>query len=331
MPFTIHAKSTINGAGATFPYPLYLKMIEVYKNETGVKINYQPIGSGGGIRNILSGIVDFAGSDAIMTPQEESEIDVEILHIPIVVGTVVLAYNLPGISELILSGPVIEKIYAGDITYWNDKEIVALNPNIQLPHVKIIPVYRADGSGTTFIFTDYLSKVSQDWKELYGAEKSISWPVGVGQKGNAGVAGYVKSTRGTVGYIEVGYAEQSRLPFASIQNSSGVLITPQNIVSATSKASDLPSMADNLKVSLTNSPVRDASPIASFTWILLRKEQNYNGRTQTQAKATKDFIMWMITKGQVLAKPLLYSPLSLIAQQKALRLLDTLTYNGKPL
>lgn len=331
LPCAINAKTTLNGAGATFPYPLYLSMIEMYHKESGVEVNYQPIGSGGGIRNIVSGIVDFAGSDSIMTPQEEQEAKTQILHIPTVVGSIVLIYNIPNVQELILDSSTIEKIYTGEITHWNDKALVALNPKENLPNLKIIPVYRADGSGTTFIFTDYLSKVSDEWNELYGVDKSVSWAVGVGQKGNASVAGYIKNTKGAIGYIEVGYAEQSRLPFASILNSSGVLITPQNIIEATSKASAIDSLADNLKISLVNSPVKEASPIASFTWILLRKEQNYNGRTLHQAKATKDFITWVLTRGQALAQPLLYSPLSLVAQEKALHLVNTLTYNGKPL
>lgn len=330
IPCFANAKTTLNGAGATFPYPLYLKMIEVYRKETGVEVNYQPIGSGGGIRNISSGIVDFAGSDAIISEKEEVS-GVEILYIPTVVGSVVLIYNIPDVADLILDGSVIEKMYTGEITHWNDKAILALNPDKNLPNLKITPVYRADGSGTTFIFTDYLSKISDEWNELYGADKSIAWSVGVGQKGNAGIAGYVKNTKGSIGYIEVGYAEQSRLPFASIRNASGVLITPHNIVEATSSASSLSSLPDNLRVSLTNSPVKEASPIASFTWILLRKEQNYNGRTHAQAKATKEFITWVLTKGQSLAQPLLYSPLSALAQEKALRLVNTLTYNGKPL
>lgn len=331
IPYIANAKTTINGAGATFPYPLYLKMMEIYKKETGVEVNYQPIGSGGGIRNIISGIVDFAGSDAVMSPKEEKEAKATILHIPTVVGSVVLSYNLPDVKDLVLDGEIIEKIYMGTITNWNDKAIHNLNPKATLPNLKITPVYRADGSGTTFIFTEYLSKVSEEWKELYGADKSIAWATGVGQKGNAGVAGFIKANKGAIGYIEVGYAEQSKLPFASIKNASGVLITSKNILVATSKASALQDMPDHLKVSLTNSSVKDASPIASFTWVLLRKEQNYNNRTLQQAKATKEFVKWMITKGQIYAEPLLYAPLSFLAQKKALELLDTLTYNGKPL
>lgn len=331
IPFNLNANTIVNGAGATFPYPLYLKMIEVYKKEKGIDVNYQPIGSGGGIRNIISGIVDFAGSDAVMTDKEESEAGIAILHIPTIVGSVVLAYNIPEVKELILDGTLIQKIYTGEITRWNDKAIVALNPNVRLPNIKITPVYRADGSGTTFIFTEYLSKVSEEWSELYGAGKSMHWPKGVGQKGNAGVAGYVKSTKGAIGYMEVGYAEQSRLPFASVRNASGTLITPKNILYATSQASALATLPDNLKVSLTNSSVRNASPITSFSWILLRKEQKYSGRTKEQAKATKDFVTWVITQGQSFAEPLLYAPLSSLARKKALDLLNTLTYDGKPL
>ncbi|MGL4722780.1 MAG: phosphate ABC transporter substrate-binding protein PstS [Desulfovibrionaceae bacterium] len=321
----------LNGAGATFPYPLYLKMLSEYQKEFGIKVNYQAIGSGGGIKNILSEIVDFAASDAPMTEKDEALSHTPILHIPMVIGSVILAYNIgePQSPPLLLSPEVIEKIYEGAITHWNDAQIIKENPNHKLPHIPIVPVYRSDGSGTTFIFTDYLSKVSSDWAELYGKDTSINWPVGVGQKGNAGVAAFIKATKGSIGYLELAYAKQNTLKIAHLLNSAKYRITEENILDSTVAASQIDSLPPSLKVSLTNSSNPVAMPIASFTWILVKKEQNYKGRTLQQAKAVKALLTWMLTNGQQYAKPLYYAPLSQIAQEKALELLNTMTYNGR--
>ncbi|HUL30422.1 MAG TPA: phosphate ABC transporter substrate-binding protein PstS [Thermodesulfobacteriota bacterium] len=265
------------GAGATFPYPLYSKMFDVYNKEYGVKVNYQAIGSGGGIRQLISKTVDFGGSDAIMTDKDLAEASAPVLHIPTCAGAVVLTYNLTGDPQLRFTPDVIADIFLGKITKWNDGRISAINPGMKLPDMNITVAHRSDGSGTTFIFSDYLSKVSADWKEKVGTGPSLNWPTGLGGKGNPGVAGLVKQTPGSIGYVELIYALQNKMPFGMVKNKKGKWVTAT--LASTSKAADT-NLPDDMKVSLTDTDSPEGYPISGFTWILVYKEQNDGGKTE---------------------------------------------------
>ena len=316
------------GAGATFPYPLYSKMFDVYHKEHGVKINYQAIGSGGGIRQLTNKTVDFGGSDAIMSAKNLADAGQPVLHIPTCAGAVVVTYNLPGAPTLKFTGDVIADIFLGKIKKWNDRRIQGINQGAELPAMSITVVHRSDGSGTTNIFSNYLSKVSSEWKGKVGAGPSLNWPVGLGGKGNPGVAGLVKQTPGTFGYVELIYALSNKMPFGTIKNKKGNFIKPT--LDSTSLAADTV-LPDDMKVDLTNTDAAQGYPIAGFTWILVYKEQNYADKPEAKAKAVVNLLWWMTHQGQQYAEPLHYAPLSKAAVGKAEKLIRSITYKEKPI
>jgi phosphate transport system substrate-binding protein len=298
----------LTGAGATFPNPIYTKWFDAYARQTGVRINYQSIGSGGGIRQFTEGTVDFGATDGPMTDEQITAVSGNVLHVPTVLGADVVTYNLPALGQtrLRLDGEVIADIFLGKIRKWNDPRIAALNPNVNLPEDDILVVHRSDGSGTTFIFTDYLSKVSPEWQQKVGAATSVSWPTGLGGKGNEGVTQQVKQTPGTIGYVELIYAISNGLPYADVRNAAGNFVEPSlNSVSAAAATAQLPADTD-FRVSITNPAGEAAYPIASFTWLLVRPE---NPDT-TEARLVKEFITWMISPdAQRMAADLHYAPL----------------------
>jgi phosphate transport system substrate-binding protein len=316
------------GAGATFPYPLYSKMFDVYHKEHGVKINYQAIGSGGGIRQLINKTVDFGGSDAIMSAKNLADAGKPVLHIPTCAGAVVVTYNLPGSPTLKFSGDVIADIFLGKIKKWNDPRMGALNQGSKLPAMNITVVHRSDGSGTTNIFSNYLSKVSSEWKGKVGTGPSLNWPVGLGGKGNPGVAGLVKQTPGSFGYVELIYALSNKMPYGTIKNKAGHFIVPT--LSSTSLAADTV-LPDDMKVDLTDTDAAQGYPIAGFTWILAYKEQNYADKPEGKAKAVVNLLWWMTHEGQKYAEPLHYAPLSKAAVGKAEKLIRSITYKEKPI
>jgi len=316
------------GAGATFPYPLYSKMFDVYNKEYGVKINYQAIGSGGGIRQLTNKIVDFGGSDAIMTEKDLKEAGAPVLHIPTCAGAVVVTYNLSGDPQLKFTPDVIADIFLGKIKKWNDRRITAINPGIKLPDTDIIVVHRSDGSGTTFIFSSYLSKVSPEWKEKVGAGPSLNWPVGLGGKGNPGVAGLVKQTPGSFGYVELIYALQNKMPYGTIKNKKGNFVKPT--IASTSLAANT-ALPDDMKVDLTDTDAAEGYSISGFTWILVYKEQNYADKPEEKAKALVNLLWWMTHEGQKYSEPLHYAPLSKAAVGKAEKLIKSITYKENPI
>jgi phosphate transport system substrate-binding protein len=298
----------LTGAGATFPYPLYSKWFADYAASTGVRINYQSIGSGGGIRQLSEGTVDFGASDSPMKDEELAKAKGAIMHFPTVLGAVAVIYNLPGVaSGLKLSGPVLADMFAGRITKWNDAKIAALNGGMKLPENDVLVVHRTDGSGTTFVFTDYLSAVSPAWASGPGRGKEVSWPVGLGGKGNDGVAGQVKQTPGAIGYAELAYAKQNKLPFASIQNKAGSFVAPSPegmTAAAAGVAANLPPNTD-YRLSIVNADGAGAYPISSFTWILVYTQQA-NGE---KGRKLRDFLKWALTEGEKQAAALDYAPL----------------------
>ena len=299
----------LTGAGATFPYPIYSKWFADYAKQTGVKINYQSIGSGGGIRQLSEQTVDFGASDSPMSDDDLAKAKGgPVLHIPTVLGAVVMTYNLPGLSAPInLTASAISDIFAGRITKWSDTRIGSLNPGVKLPSTDILVVHRSDGSGTTFIFTDYLSKAVPAWNSSVGKGKEVKWPVGLGAKGNEGVAGQVKQTPGAVGYVELAYAKQNNLPFAAITNKSGknVLASVAGVTAAAAGAAQtLPANTD-YRISIVDAPGADSYPISSFTWILVYQRQ----RDATKGKKLVDFLNWALTTGENEASSLDYAPL----------------------
>jgi len=296
----------INGAGATFPYPIYSKWFSEYgKLHENVQINYQSIGSGGGIRQVTAQTVFFGATDGPMTPEQLQAAPSKILHFPTVLGAVVPVYNVEGVSELKFSGPVLADIFLGKITKWNDAAIAKLNPGVNLPVADITVVHRSDGSGTTYIFVDYLAKLSSEWKEKVGIATSVNWPVGVGGKGNEGVAGLVKQTPGAIGYVELIYALQNKISYGTVQNSAGEFVRA-SVESVTACASAaVKSMPKDFRVSITNAPGQGVYPISSFTWLLVYE----NPKDKVQAKAFVDFMKWALSDGQKFAPELGYAPL----------------------
>jgi phosphate transport system substrate-binding protein len=321
------AQVELVGAGATFPAPLYTKMFDAYYQETGVKVNYQAIGSGGGQAQLTARTVDFGASDAFMTDEQLKTVPAAIVHIPIVAGAVVLTANLPGDPALKLTGDIIADIFLGKISNWNDPRIAALNPSVKFPNLNITVVHRSDGSGTTAVFSDYLSKVSTDWKTKVGTGTSLNWPVGIGGKGNPGVAGLVKQMPGSIGYVELIYVLQNKMPFASIKNKSGNFITPSLESTTIACAVSIP---NDTRLSITDTAAPQGYPIASFTWIILYKEQAYGDR-KDKADAVVKLIWWMTHDGQKLAAPLAYAALPKQAVEKAEAVIKSITYNGKPI
>ena len=316
------------GAGATFPYPLYSKMFSEYYKITGVKVNYQSIGSGGGLRQVKNKTVDFGASDAFVSDEKLKDFPAPIVHVPTVLGSVVIVYNIPGVKGLKLTPDVLSGIFSGKITKWNDARIQKINRGVKLPNLGIMVAHRADGSGTTFIFSDYMSKISKEWKDKVGRGKSLKWPCGMGGKGNEGVAGVVKQIPGAIGYVEFAYAKQNRMNVAALQNKAGnfVLPTLENV----SKAADV-DLPDDMRVSLTNSSAPQGYPIVGFTYIILYKDLKDGSLSYEHAKAVKKLVWWMTHEGQKYAKPLDYAPLSESAKKKVEKILNSLTYDGKPL
>ena len=318
----------LTGAGATFPYPLYSKMFSEYHAKTGVKVNYQAIGSGGGIRQLRAMVVDFGATDAFVDDNGLKKFSVPILHIPITAGAVVLTYNLPEAPKLSLTPSIIADIFLGKITNWNDPEIKKINPKTKLPDLKIIVVHRSDGSGTTFIFSDYLCKVSEEWNNKVGRGKSLNWPCGLGGKGNPGVAGLIKQLPGSIGYVELIYALSNNMPYADVQNKAGNFITPN--IESVSLAADT-KLPDDMRVSLTDTDAENGYPISGFSWILVYKDLAKGGLTEEKAKALVKLLWWMIHEGQSYAKDLHYAPLSKEAVVKAEKIIKSITYKDKPL
>ncbi|MFN2566113.1 MAG: phosphate ABC transporter substrate-binding protein PstS [Gemmatimonadaceae bacterium] len=299
----------LTGAGATFPYPLYSKWFANYANQTGVRINYQPIGSGGGIRQITEGTVDFGASDGPMTDEQLARAKYgRILHFPSVLGAVVVTYNLPNVSgPLKLTSPVIADIFLGKIKKWNDPRIAQLNPGGSLPATDLIVVHRSDGSGTTYVFTDYLSAVSPNWARSVGRGTEVGWPTGLGAKGNEGVSSQVKQTPGAIGYVELAYAKQNRLAYASIRNPVGNFVLPsiQSVTAAAASAASKLGLTTDYRVSIVNAPGAQAYPISSFTWLLVYHRHPDPAKGRTLA----DFLRWAYTTGQQSAPSLDYAPL----------------------
>ena len=305
----------LTGAGATFPYPIYSKWFSEYSAaHPGVEVNYQSIGSGGGIKQVTSGLVDFGASDMPMTDEMLASSKVKLLHIPTVLGAVVPVYNVPGATDVRFSGDVLADIYLGKIVNWNDARIAKDNPGVKLPDQKIIVVHRSDGSGTSFIFTDYLSKVSSDWSGGPGKGTSPSWPVGVGGKGNEGVAGLVRQLPGAIGYVELIYALQNHIAFGSVKNVAGNWVKA-SIEGVTEAASSVKSMPADYRVSITNAPGANAYPISSFTYLLIPTE----GSNAENRKVLKDMLSWIVKSGEGEVSALSYAPLPEALAEKELQ------------
>ena len=300
------AQTTLNGAGATFPNPIYQKWFSEYHNaHKDVQINYQSIGSGGGIQQLTSGTVDFGASDGPMTDEQLSKVSGKVFHIPTVLGAVVPMYNINGVTgELKFTGEVLADIYLGNIKKWNDPKLAKDNPGVKFPDEEIVVVHRSDGSGTTYIFTDYLSKVSSAWKDKVGKGTSVNWPAGLGGKGNEGVSGMVKQTEGSLGYVELIYAVSNKMSYGTVQNAAGTFVKA-SLESVTAAAASMKDMPEDFRVSITNAPGKDAYPISSFTWLLVPAEWTDAGKE----KAFVDFLTWMVDKGQSMTSALQYAPL----------------------
>ncbi len=301
------AETLINGAGATFPYPLYSKWFSEYaKIDTSVKFNYQSIGSGGGIKQITAQTVDFGASDKFLSDEELKAAPGRLLHIPTVMGAVVVTYNLPGVPKgLKLNSEDVANIFLGKITKWNDKRIIDDNPGVNLPDKAIIVVHRSDGSGTTSIFTDYLCGVNSEWAQKVGKGASVKWPVGLGGKGNEGVAGQIKTTQYTLGYVELAYAFENKLPYATLKNKSGSWVEPSIKTTSAAAAAAVKHMPEDYRMSLVNQPGKDAYPIVGFTWLLVYQDQ----KDKVKGKKLVEFLNWSMHKGQKMAAPMLYAPL----------------------
>lgn len=297
---------TLNGAGATFPYPMYSKWFsEYHKVHPDIEINYQSIGSGGGIRQVLAGTVDFGASDGPMSDEQLSQAKTKILHIPTVLGAVVPAYNIPGVTgEVKFTPEILAGLFLGRITNWNDPAIAKANPGVTFPNQPVIIIHRSDGSGTTYIFTDYLSKVSGDWRDSAGKGTSVKWPVGLGGKGNEGVAGMIRQMSGSIGYVELIYAVQNNISYGSVKNASGAFVKA-SLESTTAAAGSVKNMPADFRVSITNAPGKEAYPIASFTWLLIPEK----AKDATRGKIIADFLNWMLDEGQKLTSQLTYAPL----------------------
>jgi len=321
--------NTLLGAGSTFVNPLFSKIFADYAAKNGVKVNYQSIGSGGGILQLTNKTVDFGGSDAPLNAEQAKKIGVPVLHVPMASGAVVITYNIPGVTAALnLTGKDIADIYLGKITNWNSPEIAATNKGVKLPDLGIVVVHRSDGSGTSYIFTDFLTKVNPDWASKVGKATAVNWPAGLGGKGNDGVSGLVKQTPGAIGYVELIYALQNKMGFANIQNKSGKFITPS--LASTTAASNV-ELPPNAEVSLTNTDAAKGYPISSFTWALIYKEQKYNDRTEARAKTLLTLLWYNIHEGQKECVPLNYAPLSKSAVKVAEAILKSATFDGKPI
>lgn len=319
----------IIGAGSSFDNPLFSKEFSEYNKANGLKVNYQSVGSGAGISQLTAKTVDFGASDAPMNGKQDSALSGPAVHIPVTAGAVVLSYNLPDLKDTLLLTPdVLANIFLGKIKTWNDAAIAAINKGVKLPSTAIVIAHRSDGSGTSNVFTTYLSKVSDDWSKTVGKGSSVNWPAGLGGKGNEGVAGLIKQTPGAIGYIELVYAVQNNMPYAKVQNKAGNFITPS--IASVTAAANIQIPADT-KVSLTNTDAADGYPISSFSWVLIYKEQKYGDRSLDRATKLVKLISWMIHDGQQFSAPLTYAPLSPAAVSAGDAVLKTVTYDGKPI
>ncbi len=315
------AQMLINGAGATFPYPLYSKWFDQYTRvDPSVRFNYQSIGSGGGQKQILAQTVDFGASDGPMSNENLAKAPGKLLHIPTVAGAVVITYNLPGKPSLKLDGPLIADIFLGRITKWNDRRIAELNTGVNLPSTDIIVAHRSDGSGTSYIFTDYLSSVSKEWETKVGRNTSVKWPSGLGAKGNEGVAGQVQQLPGTIGYVELAYANQNKLPVAEVKNAAGRFIAP-TIASVTAALASA-KVPDDFRFSMVNPPGEDAYPISGATWLLVYEQQ----KDPAKGKKLVEFLNWAMTKGESVAPTLDYAPLPDNLKTRVLERIKTIKY-----
>jgi phosphate transport system substrate-binding protein len=315
------AQLLINGAGATFPYPIYSKWFDEYARvDPSVRFNYQSIGSGGGQKQIMSQTVDFGASDAPMSDDNLAKAPGKILHIPTVAGADVLTYNLPGNPKLKLDGPTIVDIFMGKISRWNDPKIQTQNEGVKLPNTDIIVVHRSDASGTTYIWVDYLSSVSKEWETKVGRSAAVQWPVGLGGKGNEGVAGQVKQLPGTVGYVELVYAKQNKLPYADVKNAAGKYISPS--IESVTEALATANIPDDFRFSMVNPPGEKAYPIAGATWLLVFEQQ----KDATKGKKLVEFLNWAITRGEGMASSLDYAPLPEMVQKRVLERIKTINY-----
>lgn len=318
--------SGLVGAGATFPLPYYNLVFDNYKQSHGVAVNYGAQGSGAGIRSLADLLVDFAGSDAFLSQEEMGSIPA-VIHVPTCLGAAVLAYNLPGVDSLKLTAPLLSDIYLGKLTRWSDPAIAAVNPGVKLPDIAIYPVYRSDGSGTTYVFSHYLEEVSPEWAGKIGSGKSLKWPVGMAAKGNPGVAGVIKQTEGAIGYMGSEYAFSSKIPMAMMQNAAGNFVLPGTESISAAAAGDIPA---DTRVMITNSSVADAYPISCLTWILVYKEQSYKGRSLEQARQLQSFLNWMVSdSAQDMTVKVHYAPLSKDMAAKAKAQIASMTYNGQ--
>ncbi len=318
---TASAQMTINGAGATFPYPIYSKWFDAYaKVDPSVRFNYQSIGSGGGQKQVLAQTVDFGASDGPMSDENLAKAPGKLLHIPTVAGAVTITYNLPGSPALKLDGPTLADIYLGKITKWNDPRIAGMNSGAALPNEDIVVCHRSDGSGTTYIFTDYLSKVSPDWKTKVGNNTSVNWPVGLGGKGNEGVSGQVKQTPNSIGYVELIYALQNKMPYADLKNAAGEFVKPTlESVTAALATAEIP---DDFRFSMTNAPGKDAYPIAGTTWLLVYQQQ----KDHAKGEKLVQFLKWAEKDGESMAKDLDYAPLPDALQKRVLDRINEIKY-----
>ena len=318
---------SLAGAGATFPQPFYDVAFKSYQDSTKTVITYGGVGSGGGIRSLKDQIVDFGATDAFLSDKEMSQMPAPVVHIPTCMGAVVMAYNLPGVKDLKLSGEIVADIYLGKIKKWNDPRIVAINPGVTLPGGDIHPIYRSDGSGTTFVFSDYLSKVSPEFNEKVGRDKSLKWPAGIAAKSNPGVAGTIGQTEGSIGYVGSEYSFAQNIPAAQLQNQAGNFVAPTTESISAAAAGELPA---DTRTMITNSADANAYPIACFTWIVIYKDQNYNGRSQQQGAATVKMLDWLTNpEAQAMTTQIHYSPLPASAVQNAKAILKSVTYNGQ--
>lgn len=318
---------SLSGAGATFPQPFYDVAFKDYQDSTRIQVAYGGIGSGGGIRSLKDRIVDFGATDAFLSEKEMEAMPAPIVHIPTCLGAVVMAYNLPGVEGLKLTGEIVADMYLGKITKWNDARLVAINPDLTLPDQTVNPVYRSDGSGTTFVFSDYLTKVSPEFNGKVGRDKALKWPAGIAAKGNPGVAGTIRQTSGSIGYVGSEYAFAQNLPVALLQNKAGKYVTPGTASISAAADGDLPG---DTRTMITDSSNPEAYPIACFTWIILYKEQAYANRSIEQGKATVQLLDWLTSpQAQNITTEIHYSPLPQAAVQNAKNILKSVTYDGQ--
>lgn len=321
-------RTALSGAGATFPLPYYNVTFEGMAQKNPVDVSYGGIGSGGGVRSLKDGIVDFAATDAFITDEEMKDMK-PIIHIPTCMGAVVLAYNLDGVDSLNLTGKLIADIFAGRITKWNDKSIAEVNTHMTLPDKEILPVYRADGSGTTFVFTDYLSKADRDWELTYGRGKTVNFPVGQAAKGNPGVAGIIANTEGSIGYVGSEYAFAQGIKYASVRNPHGEVVRPDAASISLAAQGEIP---EDTRTTITNSDAEGAYPISCFTWIVVYADQNYSDRTMAQAKATGELLQYMLSdEAQARAEAVHYAPLPKPVVEQSRKNLEALNYGGHKL